>query len=785
MLLVAFRKINLQGDVEMWMDRWFVRFFRHCKLERYPSRHVEESASDEEEVQKVLTMVHDTQIEITARRVACTWLEQAVLEKNQMIEKIAGRTGLPVGNSDGVIVVQEGQTVTAYFKAKRRDGSIGKSKTPREAVVVSLNEDTIRVKFVASKARHEIPMNWVVSSTPVPDPRLLSEGCSPERLARGKLAITLLRTEKAIAGFVLESFSQAADLLEELSRGVEGCRAQEDEEGYRKLLKIIQSFLDQEMVEVDEELQQVLPQSLADIPSDPGHKQFLDKPLYSVPEGYLDPKFTNDMMLLDGEDAVGVTAPAKPRKQNEQKANKDPVKRAAILAAKAKAKDEAEGKTEEVDAGDKDPKRRKVSTENGEKEPAKVAEATTEPAKEAKQDPSEVKAEAAKEEAKEEVKDEAKDDAKEDLEKFTVVQLKEKLRAAGLTVSGNKADLIKRLEVCTQEQAQATKAANESEASKPTEEKQEQEGVKNESDEAAKAEAGKEAKEAKDMEVDQEGEKKEEKQEAPQAEDKKDEAESKEKETKEEDNVDYLKELDEEIEQADNDVFEIEDVTDIGTGEPLFFSFGFEDWALLSLRFELHLLAHAFLHDCGDPERSGIYPDHLLFYYNRYYKKGLNPKNYGVEGIEDLVALVRDSIVICRPKVIESMLSPELEDNDIFIKLTEEARRERLRRLDAGDESARLKFATGGQSSAKATPKAPVIIPGKGAGKTEAIPQQTLLQQQQQRQQQIRQQMQMATGMQPAGSAPMGMPRAWGPPPAAFGVPLAQQRAMMARQPWG
>ena len=28
-----------------------------------------------------------------------------------------------------------------------------------------------------------------------------------------------------------------------------------------------------------------------------------------------------------------------------------------------------------------------------------------------------------------------------------------------------------------------------------------------------------------------------------------------------------------------------------------------KDWALLSLRFELHLLAHAFLHDCGDPER--------------------------------------------------------------------------------------------------------------------------------------------------------------------------------------
>ena len=84
--------------------------------------------------------------------------------------------------------------------------------------------------------------------------------------------------------------------------------------------------------------------------------------------------------------------------------------------------------------------------------------------------------------------------------------------------------------------------------------------------------------------------------------------------------------------------------------------------------------------------RSGIYPDHLLFYYNRpepvrvsqrsrltedetmclcrlligvaisgnlkrYYKKGLNPKNYGVDGIEELAGLVRDTVVlICPPK---------------------------------------------------------------------------------------------------------------------------------------
>mmetsp|Transcript_18966 Transcript_18966/g.33287 ORF Transcript_18966/g.33287 Transcript_18966/m.33287 type:complete len:121 (+) Transcript_18966:2-364(+) len=113
------------------------------------------------------------------------------------------------------------------------------------------------------------------------------------------------------------------------------------------------------------------------------------------------------------------------------------------------------------------------------------------------------------------------------------------------------------------------------------------------------------------------------------------------------------------------------------------------------------------------------------------------------------------------------MISPDLEDNDIFIKLTEEARRERLRRLDAGEESARLRFATGQQSAAKAqaAAKAPMIVPGKGVGP-----------------QQMRPQMQMQSG--PA-HLQMGMPRPagpWGQAPNAFGVPLAQQRAMMARQ---
>ena len=42
---------------------------------------------------------------------------------------------------------------------------------------------------------------------------------------------------------------------------------------------------------------------------------------------------------------------------------------------------------------------------------------------------------------------------------------------------------------------------------------------------------------------------------------------------------------------------------------------------------------------------------------------------------------------------MEPLLSTELDNLDVFVKLTEESRRERQRRLDAGDETARLKLA--------------------------------------------------------------------------------------------
>merc|ERR1712194_194240 len=144
------------------------------------------------------------------------------------------------------------------------------------------------------------------------------------------------------------------------------------------------------------------------------------------------------------------------------------------------------------------------------------------------------------------------------------------------------------------------------------------------------------------------------------------------------------------------DVFGVEDVTDVGGSMPLFKDFTFDDWTLMTLRFELHLLTHAFRRDVDDPERLGIHMDHINFYYNKYFSKGINPSQYGVESFKDLVGLVWDALNITHQQVLESKLADEMEHLGIFVKLTEEERRERLVRIDMGEESAKLKFNLGG-----------------------------------------------------------------------------------------
>merc|ERR1711924_592023 len=102
------------------------------------------------------------------------------------------------------------------------------------------------------------------------------------------------------------------------------------------------------------------------------------------------------------------------------------------------------------------------------------------------------------------------------------------------------------------------------------------------------------------------------------------------------------------------DVFGVNDICDIGGKTPLFKDFQFEDFTLMTLRAELHLLINAFGKDCNDPDRTGIHVDHLAFYYQKYYGKALNLHSFGVQTSAELVKMVHDTIVLRPNNVVES-----------------------------------------------------------------------------------------------------------------------------------
>mmetsp|Transcript_117415 Transcript_117415/g.339462 ORF Transcript_117415/g.339462 Transcript_117415/m.339462 type:complete len:1096 (+) Transcript_117415:106-3393(+) len=150
----------------------------------------------------------------------------------------------------------------------------------------------------------------------------------------------------------------------------------------------------------------------------------------------------------------------------------------------------------------------------------------------------------------------------------------------------------------------------------------------------------------------------------------------------------------------DVDPFLVENIMDIGNGQPLFANFTWEDWAMLSLRFEVHLLVHSYRVDVNDPDRPSFHESHLAHYFQKYYKKNFSPRTFGVNSNSELFDLIKDTMEIASKC---SILEPQLSEDtplDNFVRLTEDHRRDRQRRYDAGDETAvlRLQRNTGGDS---------------------------------------------------------------------------------------
>merc|ERR1719160_1716998 len=175
--------------------------------------------------------------------------------------------------------------------------------------------------------------------------------------------------------------------------------------------------------------------------------------------------------------------------------------------------------------------------------------------------------------------------------------------------------------------------------------------------------------------------------------------EAKEEDKKEEEKKEEKKEPEIDM-TVDDDAPEVdvdapEDVNSIdGKGTPLYKDFGPEDWLLAQLRFEMHHLVRSFAKDATekDPDRRGIIPSLVPHYYSVFFEKALHPSTYGQETMEALLEYVTDTVETV-DGVLTLKTDADLPDAQI-VRVTEEGRRDRSNRIAAGDESAKLKFAT-------------------------------------------------------------------------------------------
>jgi len=167
--------------------------------------------------------------------------------------------------------------------------------------------------------------------------------------------------------------------------------------------------------------------------------------------------------------------------------------------------------------------------------------------------------------------------------------------------------------------------------------------------------------------------------------------------------------------EEDLDVFSVKDIMNIGDDLPLFSKFNAEDWALVQLRFELHMLTTSFKKDCDDPDRAGVPLDHVSFYYYKYFNKVFCPRIFGMTEGKGIFNMIKDTVTT-KDVLLVSQLDEATETFDIFVKLTEAARRERERRIEAGDETARLKYQPSAARDVVPEGLVPVQLEGRYSG---------------------------------------------------------------------
>jgi len=163
-------------------------------------------------------------------------------------------------------------------------------------------------------------------------------------------------------------------------------------------------------------------------------------------------------------------------------------------------------------------------------------------------------------------------------------------------------------------------------------------------------------------------------------------------------------------------------VTDV-KGAPLYALWQQEDWLLLSWRYELHLLVHSFMDDVKDPEMLGIPEQHVAHYFKLYFGVPCSPKYLGCAELAQAVRLVADSLQVKDTGKLRFLVPVRDKSTELvmFVKATEDIRRDRVRRIEAGEESARVKVGPGAPfgpvagTREKSRPRPPKFKLGKGS----------------------------------------------------------------------
>ncbi|CAL1171209.1 unnamed protein product [Cladocopium goreaui] len=148
-------------------------------------------------------------MEVQARKLAADWYENLIGNYNRMSERIQQdihdnvlETSSSSSSSPGDFKIELAEITNAYYKAKRKDGSTGKSRKAKECRVLSSSpsEGTVVVQFLENGVRHTIPEDWIIKKTA----KGADSQDSHAKRSRGLLAMALL----ACQGSVVEACCQ-------------------------------------------------------------------------------------------------------------------------------------------------------------------------------------------------------------------------------------------------------------------------------------------------------------------------------------------------------------------------------------------------------------------------------------------------------------------------------------------------------------------------------------------------------------------------------------------------